>query len=89
MDSAFCREGFHFCARDAWRPGKADRVSDCIKVICHFHFGLIDRIGDAARPAAKQCDKSDSCKIIGMNVIREDIIFGSKRWLLGVESRRG
>jgi hypothetical protein len=53
MDCALCRQGLHFFARDAWRPGKAGSVSDCIKIICHFHVGLIDRIRKAARPAAK------------------------------------
>lgn len=89
MEYALCRQRFHFLARDAWRPGKADRVSDCIEVIRHFHLGLIDRIGNAARPTAKQCDESDSCKVIGMNVIREDIVFLSKGWLLCTESRGG
>lgn len=89
MDCALRRQGFHFFPRDARRPGKADRVSDCIKIIRHFHVGLIDRIRDAARPAAKQSDERDSCKVIGMDVIREDIIFLSKGRLPSAESRGG
>jgi hypothetical protein len=89
MDRALRRQGFHLFTRDAWRPGKADRVSNRIKVIRHFHIGLIDCIGNSARPAAKQRDESDSCKVIGMDVIREDIIFLSKGRLPSAESRGG
>jgi hypothetical protein len=89
VDGTLCRQGFHFFSRDAWRPCKAERVGNCIKVIRHFHLSPIDHIADAAGPAAKQRDEGDSSKVIGMNVIREDIIFLTKGRLLRAESCGG
>jgi hypothetical protein len=84
-DSSAARSPLGSLPGDARRARQMERVGDEVEPRTHLHLAVVAHVVRAVRAAAEKRSDDRACEIVGVDVIRIDVVVGASA---GVPCRR-